>query len=111
MRPDQEFWPEPDRNRIGVNLVGTGLDFTISKTRPDSTGLDKFAVFSTRVDKTIWEVVIFINILYMKSLLTYLLIHMSQESSNFNKFCKTESKIIEMRKQHCCIICAVLILI
>ena len=30
----------------------------------------------------------------MKSLLTYLLIHMSRKSSNFNKFYKTESKIL-----------------
>ena len=43
--------PEPDWIKFGRNR--TGPDFTISKTRPDSTRLDELAGFSTGVDKTI----------------------------------------------------------
>ena len=40
VRPDQEFWTEPDRDRIGVNLAGTGPDRTLppqklGRIRPD----------------------------------------------------------------------------
>ena len=31
VQTDQEFWPEPNRNRIWVDLAGTGPHFTISQ--------------------------------------------------------------------------------